>query len=150
MEEVTTAEIRGERSWRVTWGTVFMQELKKTSYIAAPTVAATVMQYLMQVISVMMVGHLGQLSLSSVAIATSLTNATGFSLLKHRCVYGRGDNGRDQGREELEGNMGYYLYARAEEDELHSGTNGGSHRDAVPLASHIGDDGRAPWSALTL
>ncbi|KAA8530603.1 hypothetical protein F0562_005312 [Nyssa sinensis] len=81
MEEVTMAEIRGERCWRVTWGIVFMQELKKLSYIAAPTVAATVMQYLLQVISVMMVGHLGQLSLSSVAVATSLTNVTGFSLL---------------------------------------------------------------------
>lgn len=29
----------------------------------------------------MMVGHLGQLPLSAVAIATALTNVTGFSLL---------------------------------------------------------------------
>ncbi|PPS10163.1 hypothetical protein GOBAR_AA10492 [Gossypium barbadense] len=44
-------------------------------------VAVTVLQYLVQVVSVIMVGHLGELSLSSVAIATSLTNITGFSLL---------------------------------------------------------------------
>jgi MATE family multidrug resistance protein len=49
--------------------------------IAAPMVATTVLQYLLQVVSVMMVGHLNQLSLSSVAIATSLTNVSGFSIL---------------------------------------------------------------------
>ncbi|KAK9272811.1 hypothetical protein L1049_003189 [Liquidambar formosana] len=69
-----------ERKLVVTWG-VFGQELKKASYIAAPMVAATVFQYLLQVVSLMMVGHLGQLLLSAVAIATSLTNVTGFSLL---------------------------------------------------------------------
>ncbi|KAL4332294.1 hypothetical protein GQ457_07G014540 [Hibiscus cannabinus] len=57
-----------------------MEELKKGSRIAAPMVAVTVLQYLVQVVSVIMVGHLGQLSLSSVAIATSLANVTGFSL----------------------------------------------------------------------
>ncbi|XP_059670716.1 protein DETOXIFICATION 12-like [Cornus florida] len=79
MEEVPMPE-GGERRWVVTRG-VFVGELKKVSYIAAPMVAVTVMQYLLQVISVMMVGHLGQLELSSVAIATSLTNVSGFSLL---------------------------------------------------------------------
>ncbi|CBI33603.3 unnamed protein product, partial [Vitis vinifera] len=44
-------------------------------------VVATVSQYLLQVASVVMVGHLGQVSLSAVAIATALTNVTGFSLL---------------------------------------------------------------------
>ncbi|KAK3036527.1 hypothetical protein RJ639_030968 [Escallonia herrerae] len=79
MEE---AEFTGgeEKRWRITWS-LFAQELKKVGQIAAPMVAVTVLQYLLQVISVMMVGHLGQLSLSSVAIATSLTNVTGFSLL---------------------------------------------------------------------
>ncbi|KAL3813281.1 hypothetical protein ACJIZ3_014549 [Penstemon smallii] len=60
---------------------LFMQELKKLSYIAAPMVTVTVLQYVLQVVSVIMVGHLGSLELSSVAIATSLTNVTGFSLL---------------------------------------------------------------------
>ncbi|KAF8091626.1 hypothetical protein N665_0441s0033 [Sinapis alba] len=55
--------------------------MKKVSYMAAPMVAVSVSQYLLQVISMVMAGHLDELSLSSVAIATSLTNVTGFSLL---------------------------------------------------------------------
>ncbi|KAH1131076.1 hypothetical protein J1N35_002454 [Gossypium stocksii] len=65
-----------------TWGTtVFVKELKKVSYMAAPMVAVSVSQYLLQVISLMIVGHVGELALSGVAIATSFTNVTGFSLL---------------------------------------------------------------------
>ncbi|KAF8010168.1 hypothetical protein BT93_J0961 [Corymbia citriodora subsp. variegata] len=59
----------------------FVQELKKATRIAAPMVAASVLQYLVQLVPVIAVGHLGQLSLSSVAIATALANVTGFSLL---------------------------------------------------------------------
>ncbi|XP_009606969.1 protein DETOXIFICATION 12-like [Nicotiana tomentosiformis] len=69
-----------EKKWQINWDAV-SQELKKTSRIMAPMVAVTVLQYLLQFVSVVMVGHLGQLALSSVAIATSLTNVTGFSLL---------------------------------------------------------------------
>ncbi|RVW87747.1 Protein detoxification 10 [Vitis vinifera] len=61
---------------------VFRKELKKTSLLAAPMVMTTLLQYLMQVVSLMMVGHLGRLPLSAVAIATALTNVSGFSLLK--------------------------------------------------------------------
>lgn len=69
-----------EKKWAMSW-VGYVEELKKASRIAAPMVAVTVLQYLLQVVSVIMVGHLGQLSLSSVAIATSITNVTGFSLL---------------------------------------------------------------------
>ncbi|KAJ4973723.1 hypothetical protein NE237_006897 [Protea cynaroides] len=55
--------------------------MKKVGYIAGPMVAVTVSQFLVQVLSVMMVGHLGELALSGTAIATSITNVTGFSLL---------------------------------------------------------------------
>lgn len=72
---------REERKWAITRDG-FVKEVKKSSYIAAPMVAVSVLQYLLQVVSVIMVGHLGdQLALSSVAIATSLTNVVGFSLL---------------------------------------------------------------------
>lgn len=73
-------EREDEKKWATSWGG-YVEELKKGSRIAAPMVAVTVLQYLVQVVSVIMVGHLGQLSLSSVAIATCLTNVTGFSLL---------------------------------------------------------------------
>ncbi|CAI0450941.1 unnamed protein product [Linum tenue] len=49
--------------------------------MAAPMVVVSVSQYLVQVVSLMMSGHLGELSLSGVAIATSFTNVTGFALL---------------------------------------------------------------------
>ncbi|KAL3565501.1 hypothetical protein D5086_033547 [Populus alba] len=58
-----------------------LKELKKVSYVAAPMVAVTVLQYLMQVGSVMMVGHLYELSLSGISSASSFTSVTGFSLL---------------------------------------------------------------------
>ncbi|KAH7524861.1 hypothetical protein FEM48_Zijuj06G0164000 [Ziziphus jujuba var. spinosa] len=61
---------------------VFVGELKRVSFIAAPMVAVTVMQYLLQFASVMMVGHLDELSLSGVSIATSFTSVTGFSFLE--------------------------------------------------------------------
>ncbi|KAF9683950.1 hypothetical protein SADUNF_Sadunf04G0067100 [Salix dunnii] len=67
---------REERKWEG-----FVQELKKVSYLAASMVAVSLLQYLLQVVSVIIVGHLGALALSSVAIATSITNVTGFSLL---------------------------------------------------------------------
>ncbi|KAK9049230.1 hypothetical protein SSX86_031803, partial [Deinandra increscens subsp. villosa] len=62
------------------WGG-FGGEVKHVSVIAAPMVVVAVSQYLMQMVVVVMVGHVDQLSLSSVAIATSITNITGFSLL---------------------------------------------------------------------
>lgn len=68
------------KKWRRRCG-VFMQEVKRVSLIAGPMVVVSVLQYLVPVVSTMMVGHLGHLTLSSVAIATSLTNVTGFSLL---------------------------------------------------------------------
>ncbi|KAG5623658.1 hypothetical protein H5410_008876 [Solanum commersonii] len=80
MEEELPQSLKLEKKWQISWDAL-SQELKKTSQIVAPMVAVTVFQYLLQVVSIIMVGHLGQLALSSVAIATSLTNVTGFSLL---------------------------------------------------------------------
>lgn len=60
---------------------LFADELKKVSYIAAPMVVVTVSQILPRVVSMMMVGHLGELALSGVAVATSLANVTGLSPL---------------------------------------------------------------------
>ncbi|KAL7101686.1 hypothetical protein ACP275_08G070200 [Erythranthe tilingii] len=60
---------------------LFVEELKKVSYIAAPMVVVTVSQSLSRVASMMMVGHLGELPLSGAAVATSFTNVTGLSIL---------------------------------------------------------------------
>ncbi|KAK6125232.1 hypothetical protein DH2020_041032 [Rehmannia glutinosa] len=78
MEEALLAG--GERVSAPTWR-LFVEELKKVSYIAAPMVVVTVSQTLSRVASMMMVGQLGELALSGAAVATSLAHITGLSLL---------------------------------------------------------------------
>jgi MATE family multidrug resistance protein len=67
----------------LTWG-VFTVELKRLSVLAGPMVAVILSQNMLQVISIMMVGHLDELALSSTAIAISLSTVTGFSFLVSR------------------------------------------------------------------
>ncbi|CAA2973057.1 MATE efflux family 5-like isoform X1 [Olea europaea subsp. europaea] len=82
MEEVLLLkEDREEKRERVRWGLLIGEEMKRLGYLAGPMIAVTLSQYLLQVISVMMVGHLGELSLSSTSIAISLCGVTGFSFL---------------------------------------------------------------------
>uniref|UniRef100_A0A453LP57 Protein DETOXIFICATION n=3 Tax=Aegilops tauschii subsp. strangulata TaxID=200361 RepID=A0A453LP57_AEGTS len=56
-------------------------EVKKQLYLAGPLIAGCLLQQVVQMISIMFVGHLGELSLSSASIATSFAGVTGFSLL---------------------------------------------------------------------
>ncbi|XP_020554633.1 protein DETOXIFICATION 14-like [Sesamum indicum] len=78
MEE---ALLHGREKISVSTWEVFVEELKNVSYIAAPMVVVTVSQILSRVVSMMMVGHLGELALSGAAVATSLANVTGLSIL---------------------------------------------------------------------
>uniref|UniRef100_A0A3Q7EZP3 Protein DETOXIFICATION n=1 Tax=Solanum lycopersicum TaxID=4081 RepID=A0A3Q7EZP3_SOLLC len=64
---------------------VFIEEVKETSRIALPMIVVTVSQYLLRVSPMIMLGHLGELSLSSASIATSLSNVTGYSVLFGMC-----------------------------------------------------------------
>ena len=59
----------------------FVREVKRLGYIAGPMVAVNLSQYFLQIVSIMMVGHLGQLSLSGTAIAISFCAVSGFSLI---------------------------------------------------------------------
>ncbi|KAM6589022.1 hypothetical protein CsatA_011627 [Cannabis sativa] len=59
----------------------FIEELKLLGYIAGPMVAVNLSLYFLQIISLMMVGHLGKLYLSSTAIAISIGAVSGFSFL---------------------------------------------------------------------
>ncbi|CAH9086915.1 unnamed protein product [Cuscuta epithymum] len=59
----------------------FVGELKEVNRIALPMIVVTVSQYLLRTSPMLMLGHLGELPLSSASIATSLCNVTGFSLL---------------------------------------------------------------------
>ncbi|KAI6686121.1 hypothetical protein NL676_032034 [Syzygium grande] len=62
------------------WKTL-KEETKRMGYIAGPMVAVNLSQYFLLIVSVMMVGHLGELSLASTAIAISFCVVTGFSPL---------------------------------------------------------------------
>ncbi|KAJ4897544.1 MATE efflux family protein 5 [Raphanus sativus] len=70
--------VPGKTTWQRGQLTV---ELKKTSLLAAPMAIVTFAEYLLPVISVMVAGHNGELQLSGVALATSFTNVSGFSIL---------------------------------------------------------------------
>lgn len=58
-----------------------IEEAKKQLWLAGPLVAVSMLQYCLQVISIMFVGHLGELPLSGASMATSFASVTGFSLL---------------------------------------------------------------------
>ncbi|KAF5450967.1 hypothetical protein F2P56_031276 [Juglans regia] len=62
----------------VSWA-AFAQEAKRMGYLAGPLVAVNLSQYFLQIISIVMVGHLGELCLSSTAVAISLAAVSGFS-----------------------------------------------------------------------
>ncbi|WVZ22927.1 hypothetical protein V8G54_001471 [Vigna mungo] len=59
----------------------FYEELRKQLWLAGPLVSVSILNYSLQIISVMFVGHLGQLPLSAASMATSFASVTGFSLL---------------------------------------------------------------------
>ncbi|CAK7344570.1 unnamed protein product [Dovyalis caffra] len=59
-----------------------VEEMKKQLVLAGPLVTVNFLIFLLQVISVMFVGHLGELALSGASMATSFASVTGLSLLK--------------------------------------------------------------------
>ncbi|KAL3512203.1 hypothetical protein ACH5RR_024920 [Cinchona calisaya] len=58
-----------------------VEEVKKQIWLAGPLICVSLLQFCLQLISVMFVGHLGELALSAASMATSFASVTGFSLL---------------------------------------------------------------------
>ncbi|XP_051197610.1 protein DETOXIFICATION 16 [Lolium perenne] len=56
-------------------------EAKRLLRLAGPLVLSSILQFALPLVSVMFVGHLGELSLAGASLATSIANVTGFSLL---------------------------------------------------------------------
>jgi len=56
-------------------------EMKKQLKLAGPLIMANVLQFMREMISVMFVGHLGELALSGASMTTSFGSVTGLSLL---------------------------------------------------------------------
>ncbi|KAK0586382.1 hypothetical protein LWI29_006005 [Acer saccharum] len=57
------------------------EEVKKQLWLAGPMISVSLLQFCLQMISVMFVGHLGELALSGASMATSFASVTGFSFL---------------------------------------------------------------------
>ncbi|KAI0488577.1 hypothetical protein KFK09_028415 [Dendrobium nobile] len=64
-----------------TTGVEFREEGGRLGRVAVPMVVVSVVQYMINVISTMLVGHLGELPLAGASIAASLTSVTGFTIL---------------------------------------------------------------------
>ncbi|KAM3336815.1 protein DETOXIFICATION 16-like isoform X1 [Capsicum galapagoense] len=58
-----------------------LEEVKRLLVLAGPIMSVNFLLYCLQVISIMFVGHLGELSLSGGSMATSFASVTGLSLL---------------------------------------------------------------------
>ncbi|TVU33745.1 hypothetical protein EJB05_15549, partial [Eragrostis curvula] len=63
------------------WWAEATAEVGRLAALAAPMIAVALLQLTMQLISTVMVGHLGEVPLAGAAIANSLTNVAGFSVL---------------------------------------------------------------------
>nr|KYP61471.1 Protein TRANSPARENT TESTA 12 [Cajanus cajan] len=61
-------------------GEIF-EEIKLQLWLAGPLISVGLLNFCIQLISVMFVGHLGELALSGASMATSFSSVTGFSLL---------------------------------------------------------------------
>ncbi|XP_030937445.1 protein DETOXIFICATION 16-like [Quercus lobata] len=79
-EEEDGFTISSIREGRITRREVF-EEVSKQLWLAGPLITVSLLQYSLQMISVMFVGHLGELALSGASMATSFATVTGFSLL---------------------------------------------------------------------
>ncbi|GLJ11067.1 hypothetical protein SUGI_0141940 [Cryptomeria japonica] len=62
-------------------GALVWEEIKKQCCIAGPMASVNLLQFSLQLISVMLVGHLGELALSSAAIASSFASFSGYSVM---------------------------------------------------------------------
>ncbi|KAM7276352.1 hypothetical protein ACFE04_018218 [Oxalis oulophora] len=69
-----------EEEHNTKWG-LYLEEAKRVCCIAGPMVAVNLSHFFLQVIALMMVGHLGELYLSGTAIAISFCAVTGFSVV---------------------------------------------------------------------
>ncbi|KAK7251700.1 hypothetical protein RIF29_35123 [Crotalaria pallida] len=61
--------------------THIIEEVKKQLWLAGPLIFVNVLSFCIQVISVMFVGHLGELPLAGASMANSFSSVTGISLL---------------------------------------------------------------------
>ncbi|KAK7269825.1 hypothetical protein RIF29_22581 [Crotalaria pallida] len=88
IQNETEQKIERFEEHKTTWEG-YIGEMKRICVVAGPMVVVLSSQFLLQIVSTMMIGHLGELYLSSAALAISLAGVTGFSFLRieaRRCL----------------------------------------------------------------
>ena len=81
-EEVTVDNgIEGNKKRVAAERTEVLEEVKKQLWLAGPLISVSLLNFCIQLISIMFVGHLGELALSGASMATSFSSVTGISLL---------------------------------------------------------------------
>nr|CAB3446397.1 unnamed protein product [Digitaria exilis] len=76
-----TLTASGKKSGEGKESLVVCSEVKRQAYLAGPLVAGLLLQNIVQMISIMFVGHLGKLPLAGASVASSFAVFTGFSVL---------------------------------------------------------------------
>ncbi|KAF8091625.1 hypothetical protein N665_0441s0032 [Sinapis alba] len=76
MEDPLLVNYKKEEVDKIRW-----EKLKKVASMAGPMVVVNISQTLLQASSTMIVGHKSEISLAGIALASSIANVTGFSLL---------------------------------------------------------------------
>ncbi|KAM4084892.1 hypothetical protein ACJW30_08G166900 [Castanea mollissima] len=75
-------EVEGEeRSENDGWKPKYVKEAKKQLRLGGPLIAVSLLQYSLQIVSVMFTGHLGELPLSGASLGSSFASVTGFYVL---------------------------------------------------------------------
>lgn len=69
------------------WQKGFVKEVRKQVRLAGPLISVGILQYSLQVISLMFVGHISELDLSGASLATSFASVTSFTLLVSLITY---------------------------------------------------------------
>ena len=64
---------------------VAVAEAKRQLILGAPIAGMNVLNFMMQLVSIIFVGHLGALPLAGAAMSASLSNVTGFAVLVGTC-----------------------------------------------------------------
>ncbi|KAM0821533.1 hypothetical protein ACQ4PT_072134 [Festuca glaucescens] len=68
--------------WKQEESLSMSEEVKRQPWLAGPLIAGNLLQNLIPMISVMLVGHLGELPLAGASVANSFATVTGFSLMQ--------------------------------------------------------------------
>ncbi|OIW03606.1 hypothetical protein TanjilG_06115 [Lupinus angustifolius] len=80
-DEVIVHDVEQNKSSGIRERTELIEEVIKQLWLAGPLISVSLLNYSLQIISIMFVGHLGELALSGASMATSFASVTGFSLL---------------------------------------------------------------------